>query len=134
MISFAPRKHSQIDYLVCDEKKQILVCTLGSPRLDKVNKWRAKGAAIFELTELSQLNSLLKDLLANPQIRALCLDGDGFMKQVLQAFWTGQNPKETDISDDHLTLIRQGVSLFEEDCNILLFTPPYLMKPITYEE
>jgi hypothetical protein len=124
---------SRLRYVLCKPKEQILVCTLALPPEGAVLKWAGRAAAIFALHQESQLNDLLRDVLANPRIRALCIDGEGAMRSVVESVWTTTKPPQCPINDEHLTLVRQFVDLFDGDCALTVPLSPFWPEPIRYE-
>lgn len=141
MVDFVPIC-TDIDYLSGnDRKKQILVCTLSDPRLYAINNWVDKSAAIFELTRDLQLDALIRDLLANPQIRALVIDGEGQARALLEMFWGGhidqlisRGPRGmfAGIPREHLDLVRMHVGLYNNEFVLTRPMLPYMMKPLKY--
>jgi hypothetical protein len=70
------------------------------------------------------LFDLVRDLLANPQIRAIVFDGPGTGVQVIRDFWTSRDiPKTWYINAEHIMLVRQFVDLYDEDCGSPVMQP-----------
>lgn len=131
---FKPVSH--IAYTRLDDNKQFLVCTLSSPAADpqKVSRWRGRACAIFEFPPGALLVDVVRDLLANPQIRAIVFDGEGTTRGVFKAFWERQTPLKCAIREDHLNMVRQFVDLYDDDCSIIKLLPPYWPKRLLYLE
>ena len=116
---------STATYCRLNPNKQILICSLGdpcdTPRL--LEKWATRACAIFAFGAGESLSNLVRDLLANPQIRAIVFDGPGAGSQVFRDFWIGTDVPEWGINAEHITLVRQFVDLYDEDCGHRLMQP-----------
>lgn len=120
-------------YCLLDETQQRLVCSLSdphdAPRLQK--KWAKRACATFSFKPPDTLYELVRDLLANPQVRAIVFDGEGPGRQVIQDFWCSKDVPEWGIAPDHLALVRQFVDLYDGDCGGQVMQP-FWPKRLTY--
>lgn len=127
---------SRISYHALDVDKQILVCALegGHRRNDLLTRWETRAAATFSFTEADDVCDVVRDLLANPQIRAIVLDGSGKAEDKLRAFWARQTTPNWKINEEHLELVRQFVDLFNEDCGFHKPQQPFWPQRLKYQE
>lgn len=117
---------SRVSYLRCAEDKQVLVCVCDTAQsLESLSPtWKDRAVALFHFTEVSDV---LRDVLANPQIRAVVLIGDSssFKEQ-----WA--KPIEG-LPEEHVSVVRQFVDLYDGDCGIYGPLPPFWPKRLVYE-
>lgn len=127
---------SSISYHVLDGSKQILVCSLegAHQREDLVEKWKTRAVATFAFTEADDLCDVVRDLLANPQIRAIVFDGQRPIPNVFLDFWQRRSPPSWKINEEHLELVRQFVDLFNEDCGFHKPQQPFWPQRLKYQE
>lgn len=120
---------SPIAYAVIDADRQILVCTLGADPALGLEKWQSRATALFADGDVGDV---VRDILANPQIRALVFDGPGDPSK-FYAFWQGVQPLPGyDITDAHLALVRQFVSLYDGDCWFKKAAQPFWPERLRY--
>ncbi len=116
---------STTEYLLLSPLQQRLVCSLDdrhdTPRLHK--KWAKRACAIFAFDRNSALVDIVRDILANPQLRIIVFDGTGDGRQVLHDFWRNKDNPAWGIPPDHLSLVRQFVDLYDEDCGGQVMQP-----------
>lgn len=126
---------SNIGYYVLDLDKQLLVCTLSSAcSFEQLReKWGLKAAAAFPFRPGDDLVDIVRDLLANPQIRAIVFDGEGPMRMMFDAFWETGRLNYGNIAVHHLTALRQFVDLYDGDCDIREPLPPFWPQRLRYE-
>lgn len=127
---------SDISYLTGDPDAQVLVCSLAlsKSRPELLSKWQGRAAAFFEFTDASKFSALVRDLLANPQVRALVIDGDGD-RAVFDGFWRGTDALAIPgVAPHHIELVRHYVTLFDDDCGILRPLRPYWPHRLRYTE
>jgi len=112
-------------YCLLDETQQRLVCSLddphNAPRLQE--KWAKRACAIFSFKPPDTLYELVRDLLNNPQVRMIVFDGEGPGRQIIQDFWDSRDFPKWGIAAEHLTLVRQFVDLYDEDCGGQVMQP-----------
>jgi hypothetical protein len=125
---------SRIAYHVLNLDKQLLVCTLSTPwRAEQVKKWGRRAAASFEFDTGSDVLDVIRDLLANPQIRAIVFDGTGPMRVGFDIFWETGRCNYGNIAPHHLTVVRQFVDLYDGDCDLREPLPPFWPERLRYE-
>lgn len=118
-------------YTLFNPTGQILVCTNMAPAETARTVWGERAAAAFSFEWKDPLEPVVRDILANPQIRAVILAtptpphrGPG--SRVLREFWESPHPRpDWKIPTIYLDLIRRFVDLFDEDCGIYGPLPPF---------
>lgn len=127
---------SQISYHVLDVDKQILVCSLegGHRRNDLLTRWETRAAATFSFTADDDICDVVRDLLANPQIRAIVFDGSSAVENVFRDFWERRTTPGWKINEEHLELVRQFVDLFNDDCGFHKPQQPFWPQRLKYQE
>lgn len=128
---------SGIRYRFLNPDAQVLVCMLlgSKDRSWVVEKWQERAAAAFEFDPLDDIVDVVRDLLANPQIRALVFDGHGEApREVFTHFWAGHEmPDLGGIPREHVDLVRRYVDLYDVDCGVRSL-PPYSPKRLVYKK
>ena len=79
-----------------------------------VARWRDRTAGLYSLGSSLAVRDVVRDLLANPQIRAIVFDGCLETRQWFAAVWDGPQGLKA-IDDEHLTLVRRFVDLYDDD-------------------
>lgn len=127
---------SQIPYHVLDKNQQILICCLEGEhtREDLLVRWANRAAATFAFSSDSDLCDVVRDILANPQIRAIVFDGSGPAENVFHAFWRREADPGWKINEEHLELVRQFVDLFNDDCRFHKPQQPFWPQRLKYQE
>lgn len=122
-------------YHFLDRDRQILVCTLSQPRdaASVVEKWKGRAAASFAFEPGDDLMDIVRDLLANPQIRIIVFDGAGPARIVFQAFKDGGDLHLQGVAQNHVDAVRQFVDFFDEDCGIRDALQPFWPTRLKYE-
>lgn len=107
---------SAIEYHRLNDKAQavVIVCPIGPRAKDAPERWKDRAVGLVN-DSITLLPDLLRDLLANPQIRAIVFDGDCCCREGYDKFWLGESSLEVKIDDEHITLIRQFVDLYDDD-------------------
>lgn len=125
---------SGVQYYSVNVDRQILICSLGTPSTTPalLKKWGERACAVFEFRAGDDLCGVVRDLLANPQIRAIVFDGEGGDACALRAFWRREVSPDWGISPDHLELVRQFVDLFDEDCSFHQAQQPFWPERLKY--
>lgn len=96
-------------------------------------RWKERGVAL--LGDSSRyLRDVVRDLLANPQVRAIVFDGDACCRDAYDAFWLSKEDPDWRIDGEHITLVRQFVDLFDDDCGIKAPMQPFWPARIMYLE
>src|SRR5579885_1569420 len=122
---------SQRHYDVLDSNLQVLVCVLSGDVA--LSDWAARACAVARLEEDGLLD-FVRDLLANPQIRAVVLLGESPAGDVLQRFWRRETALDSNIQGEHLDLLRTYVDLFDGDCGIRKPMRPWWPVRLKYEK
>jgi hypothetical protein len=126
---------SKLRYLPAKPDAQILVCTFSNNTVMRTHAaWCTKAAAVFKLHNREEIGWLVEDLLANPHVRALCFIEQGPLRDAVAAVWRGERPPGCRVTDEHLTLVRQFVDLFDEDCGYRVTQFSYWPEPIRYDK
>ena len=126
---------SDIDYLVVNPDLQILVCALDDPpsRITLRNKWAEKAVAIFCFRPGDDVLDVVRDLLANPQIRAIVFEGVGEGLAAFYHFWREGTMDLQGIAEEHATAVRQFVDLYDGDCTLKEPLQPFWPTRLRYE-
>lgn len=123
---------SSLAYVALNPKSQaIAIVPAGQPPEDVRRKWGARVAAALA-DDAVVVRDLVRDLLANPHVRVVVLDGEAAAKDV-RAFWYDDAYPAWLLQKDHLTLVRQFVDLYDDDFVIKTMLPPYWPAGIRYE-
>jgi len=124
---------SETEYSLLVPVQQRLVCSLDDPpnALHLREKWGERACAIFSFKASDSLYDLVRDLLANPQVRTIVFDGEGAGRQVIGDFWHSTDHPDWDIPSDHVSLVRQFVDLYDGDCGGGVMQP-FWPKRLTY--
>ncbi len=127
---------STVEYLVLGADRQLLVCTRDTPTSDPIvrAKWQGRATALFQFAPDDDLARVVRDLLANPQIRAIVFDGEGAGDTSFRSLWRRETPPAWGIQEEHLELVRQYVDLFDEDCGLRGHLQPYWPERLRYVE
>jgi len=117
---------SRVSYLRCTEDKQVLVCSCdpAQPLELLLPVWKSRAVALFHFTEIGDV---FRDVLANPQIRAVVLLGDA------TNFREAWSKPYDGLPEEHLSVVRQFVDLYDEDCGIYGPLPPFWPKRLVYK-
>lgn len=126
---------SKLEYVSLNPKAQILViaCPMEKQDAQIEERWRHRACAVLG-DSAHYLRDVVRDLLANPQVRAIVFDGDACGRDAYQTFWAGEAKPTWRIDDEHLTLVRQFVDLFDDDCGIRAPMQPFWPARIMYLE
>lgn len=105
---------SSLEYKIVTPDAQAIVVTC--PALEEykgaAERWKGKAAVIIGDSE-ALMRDVVRDILANPQIRALVFDGEVHARQAYADFWAGAAKPEWKIDEEHLKLVRQFVDLYD---------------------
>jgi hypothetical protein len=80
------------------------------------------------------LPDVVRDLLANPQVRVVVFHGKACGRDAYEAFWRGQGDPGWGIALDHLALVRQFVDLYDDDFMLKSVMAPYWPERIRYQD
>lgn len=125
---------STLAYHVVGPTRQVLVCSLSSPVEDpeRVTRWAQRACALFAFHPEDDLANVVRDLLANPQIRAIVFDGEGEGRKAFEAFWRRETQPEWGINPEHLEMVRQFVDLWDGDFGMRVPYQPFFPERIKY--
>jgi hypothetical protein len=126
---------SSIDYKLLNPRGQILVvcCPVGEQRHDVLIKWKDKACAVVGDSG-THLRDVVRDVLANPQIRAIVFYGLCCGKDAYDKLWAGENPPGWNIDGEHTDLVRNFVDIFIDDVNFNHPQAPFYPSRIKYLE
>lgn len=126
---------SKVDYATLAPRGQILVvsCPLRERALDRVQRWRDRACAIAPDSS-KILRDVVRDLLANPQVRAIVFDGPACGRAAYDAFWAGAAQPTWRIDEEHLALVRGHVDLYDDDFSMKVPAQPYWPARIAYTD
>jgi hypothetical protein len=96
-------------------------------------RWKTRGCAVIHDSS-KILRDVVRDLLANPQIRAIVFDGPACGRAAYDAFWAGTAPPTWRIDEEHLQLVRQFVDLYDDECSLKGPAQPYWPARIVYTD
>lgn len=124
---------SKLDYLPLASKGQIIVVTcLLLKRDDEIrDRWKDRACAVIGDSG-GFVRDVVRDLLANPQVRSVVFDGPVCCREAYAAFWSGTDTPAWQIGTEHLNLVRQFVDLFDDDCNWRAPPQPFWPARIMY--
>lgn len=77
-------------------------------------RWRDKTAGLYSLGSSVAVRDVVRDLLANPQVRAVVFDGCPEVHRWFASVWDGTAGLRG-IDGEHVALVRQFVDLYDED-------------------
>lgn len=125
---------SDLKYHILNSEMQILVCSLSDPHdaVALLERWKARAVATFSFGPDDVVGDVVRDLLANPQVRAIVFDGQGDASR-LRAFWKRELELGGGIEEEHLELVRQFVDLFDGDCVFHKPQQPFWPKRLKYQ-
>ena len=100
---------------------------------DVVIKERWGKRACAALGDSSRnVRDVVRDLLANPQIRSIVFDGPACGREVYDKFWLGADDPGWRIDKEHLDLVRRFVDLFDDDCMWRVPPQPFWPARVMY--
>jgi hypothetical protein len=111
------RPVSALTYRALDPNAQaIVVCcpVTSGPFADFDDRWRPRAAAVIHDSPLI-VRDVVRDLLANPQIRAVAFVGECCGRSAYAEFWEGIKVPPWGIDGEHVALVRQFVDLYDGD-------------------
>lgn len=125
---------SKLGYQTLEPSAQALVVypTVLSPDTIR-GRWFRRAAASLPDDKVD-VREVVRDLLANPQIRIIVFDGNVANRAAWDDFWLGTGYPEWGIDQEHLALVRQFVDLFDDDFGIKGPLQPFWPVRIRYLE
>lgn len=126
---------SSLSYELMEPTAQVLVvvCPERLSKEETEARWsRRAAAAIHDSSEI--VRDVVRDLLANPQIRIVVFDGPACGRAAWDDFWHGKGFPAWGIDHEHLALVRQFVDLFDDDFGVKGPMQPFWPVRIRYLE
>jgi hypothetical protein len=129
------KPQSKLNYVTLNPKGQVIVVACPMLRSNDVLRERwSERAAVAIGDSSSYLRDIVRDILANPQIRAIVFDGPACGREGYDKFWRGTEDPGWRIDKEHLDLIRQFVDLFDDDFGWRVPPQPFWPVRIMYLE
>lgn len=126
---------SAIEYVMLEPTAQALVVAtppVGSQQALRT-RWGKRVVAV--MSDAVDTRDVVRDLLANPLIRVVVLDGEIRNRQQWDAFWFGGSDfRHWKIDNEHIMLVRQYVDLFDDDFAIKGPMQPFWPSRVRYLE
>ncbi len=110
------RPVSKLPYRVVSRSAQALLIRRppGGLLADDLSFWDGRVAACLSDLDAANLRDVVRDVLNNPQIRAIVFAHEPVCRSAYAAFWGGSCGLEG-IDDEHITMVRQFVDLYDDD-------------------
>jgi hypothetical protein len=96
-------------------------------------RWATRAAAMINDSG-SYVRDVVRDLLANPHVRAVVFDGVVCCRGAYDKFWLGENIPAWRIDNEHQNLVRQFVDLYDDDCMWKDTPQPFWPQRVRYLE
>lgn len=80
------------------------------------------------------LRDIVRDLLANPQVRAIVFDGPVCSRHAYDTFWRSEDDPGWGIEMEHITLVRRFVDLYDDDLGMKGPMQPFWPARINYPD
>jgi hypothetical protein len=126
---------SKLDYQPLNPKGQVIVVACPMAKRDEQIKERWKDRACALIGDSAMfLRDIVRDILANPQVRAIVFDGPACGREAYDAFWLRTVEPGWAIEKEHLDLVRQFVDLWDDDCGWSESMQPFWPARIMYLE
>ncbi len=129
---------SRLDYLRLKPDGQAIV-VLGDPparilsRKDVEHHWMPTACAALE-GRAGIVRDVVRDLLANPQIRAIVFSGAVVGRDEWDAFFYGAEIPPWKIDNEHIQLVRQFVNLYDDEFQTKDTMQPFWPTRVRYLE
>lgn len=126
---------SKVEYLPLKSDGQVLVvvCPPSERAGSAEDRWRDVACAIAPDTA-SILRDVARDLLANPQVRAIVFDGPCCGRDAYASLWSGTTPPDFRIDEEHVRLLTSSVDLYDDQFSHKRPMAPYWSTRILYLE
>lgn len=110
------RPVSALPYRVVARNAQALLVRRppGGLLADDLSPWDGRVAACLADQDAANLRDVVRDVLHNPQIRAIVFAHDPACRPAYAAFWAGSDGLKG-LDDEHVTMVRQFVDLYDDD-------------------
>lgn len=117
---------SKLEYVHLNPNGQAIVifCPSRFKEPEIKDQWKDKAAAAVWDSEV-YLPAVVRDLLANPQIRVLVFHGQVCGRAAYEQFFSSQSIPNWGIDGEHITRIRQFIDLYDDDFVLKGFRPPH---------
>lgn len=76
-------------------------------------RWGTQACALLD-ADPAHVPEVLRDVFANPQIRAIIFDGPSAAREVYASYWAGTLSLAPPVTPEHQVLVRQFVDLYDE--------------------
>jgi hypothetical protein len=96
-----------------------------------IERWQDRTAGLYALGSSRAVRDVIRDLLANPQVRAVVFDACPEVRQWFSAVWDGSDVPG-DIDAEHVTMVRQFVDLYDDDFALRGPQQPFSPTRVTY--
>ena len=108
---------SKLPWVPLDPKGHVVVvaCPMLKRDAEIKERWATRAAATINDSG-SYVRDVVRDLLANPQVRAIVVDGAVCCRAAYEKFWLGENVHAWRIDYEHQNLVRQFVDLYDDEC------------------
>lgn len=127
---FEPVSAVNYDLLLPSAQALVIFCPVRQRRSETVARWATRACAVTHDAIVS-IPGIVRDLLANPHVRALVFDGETCSRRAWNAFFEDGVPVEG-IDAEHLALVRQFVGVYDDDFTIKKPMQPYWPARIRY--
>ena len=128
---------SKVDYATLTPRSQILIvsCPLRERALDLVQRWRDRACAIAPDSS-KILRDVVRDLLANPQVRAIVVPTAPpvVARSTTPSLGRRRAADTWRIDEEHLALLRGHVDLYDDDFSMKVPAQPYWPARIAYTD
>lgn len=98
---------------------------------DSADKWRDRAAGLYGLGSATAVRDVVRDLLANPQVRAIVFDECPKVLRWFTSVWDGTQDLQG-IDGEHVALVRQFVDLYDGDFSLRGPQQPFSPVRIMY--
>lgn len=109
----------------------IAVVGLGARLESSAARWLDQAAGLYSLGSATAVRDVVRDLLANPQVRVVVFDGCPEVRQWFTPVWDGTMSLR-DIDGEHVALVRQFVDLYDDDFSLHGPQQPFSPTRIMY--
>ena len=96
-------------------------------------RWGGRACAVIGDSS-KYLRDVVRDLLANPQIRIVVFDGAACGRDAYDAFWRASDDPGWRIEPEHISLVRRFVDLYDDDFKISGPMQPFWPARIMYND
>jgi hypothetical protein len=122
--------HIHYSTYIGGDTRQALVVTEHEPDEVVHRRWNTRAVGSCQAPE--DPCDLVRDILNNPQVRVVVLEGEGPRTEAIRAFWSGTAGDAWGLRPPHAALVRDFVDLFDGDYTATRVAPPFWPKRIKY--